>query len=118
MRVLFSSDYMYLPDQYGGTETTIHETCLMMCQRRISVAVLGAARGNNCVEETNRVRRHQSGPLFAKDHVMGYPVYRGSNFKDGSAEVCEEFRPTVAVVKAGFAMEMIRLLREQGIPTP
>jgi glycosyltransferase involved in cell wall biosynthesis len=108
---------MYLPDLYGGTETTTHETCLMLLERGIYVAVLAAAQGKNCYEPTNRVRCQQPGPLFAKDHIMGYPVYRGRNFTDGIAEVCEDFQPTVAVVKAGYAMEMIRLLLEQGIPT-
>jgi glycosyltransferase involved in cell wall biosynthesis len=117
MRVLFATNHAYLPQRFGGAESSTHDLCAALRQRDVPVAVLAETRAGGFLGWRNSLVRRATGRRFPKDHAMGYPVYRGWSPVDGVAEALDDFRPTVAVIQAGFPLTLAQPCLAAGVPT-
>lgn len=111
MRILFVTNNQYLPYRVGGSESSTHELCKELIKRGHEVAVVSSVTSNLRPRKwfsrkilTNLIRRTR----FSKDHIVGYPVYRGriytfsrSTIGTGVSELKRRIRPDVVIVQAG-----------------
>jgi glycosyltransferase involved in cell wall biosynthesis len=117
MRVLFATEKHYLPQAAGGSESSTHELCLALRERGRKIAVLAAIKPEGWIHFRNRLLRSVRRTAYPPDNVMGYPVFRGWEPIAGLEDVCNAFRPTCAVVNAGWPQQLAQGLLSIGIPT-
>lgn len=103
MRILFATDTIYLPQRAGGTESSVHDLCIELQKRHISVAVLSALKSGDTLYVRNRIKYKLHKSIdFPIDTDMGYPAFRGWTPVEGVNEVLRRFKPTVVITQGNF----------------
>lgn len=116
MKVLFATNFSYLPQRSGGSESSTNDLCIALLERGIEVAVICSLGMFDAVWMVNRIASKLSGNGFIQDRLLPYPVFRGYNLKEGIPEVIKRFRPDVVVVQAGSPFELVNCFSAMGIP--
>lgn len=117
MRILFATNTIYPPQRAGGTESSVHDLCMELQKRGVSVAVLAALRAGDAVYLKNRLmyKLHNS-ISFPVDMGMGYPVFRGWAPAEGAEEVVQRFKPTIVITQKNY-LNMAAAFLAAGVPT-
>ena len=133
MRVLFATAHPYLPQAYGGMESSANELCISLKHRGHWVAVLaGLNTASLGCWKTNinvpaglfgwkssikmQINRGLSGCKVARDSVSGYPVWRSWFPWNALDYVADKERPELIVVMVGRPVRMARAAKRTQIP--
>ncbi len=117
MRILFATNLYYPPQGLGGARVSTHQLCEALARKGHEVAALGRIRDRNWLWLRNRLYAKCRKRLFAPDHVLGYPVYRGWDPLEGISEVVRDFRPDVAIAGTAATVSLAGEFVRQGVPT-
>ncbi|MDY0222951.1 MAG: glycosyltransferase [Desulfobacterium sp.] len=116
MRILFATNHNYLPQMTGGSESSTNDLCNELIKLNYDVAVISSIKEHNKIWLKNRVLSKIKKKKFVADRLLGYPVYRGWNVKQGIKEVVNDFHPDVAIVQAGHPFELVNEFSRIEIP--
>lgn len=116
MKILFATNFHYLPQRSGGSESSTHDLCTALLNKGVDVAVICSLRMSGWVWVKNRVLSKLKGVRFVEDSLMSYPVFRGYDVNKGIIEVVARVKADVVVVQAGSPYELVNLCSEHNIP--
>lgn len=116
MKILFATNFFYLPQRTGGSESSTNDLCNALVKKNHEVAVVCTIKKKNSIWLKNRVLSKIYHRKFIEDKIMCYPVYRGYDVKGDLPEVIEHFNPDVVVVQAGNPFELVNRVSSVGIP--
>lgn len=117
MKILFLTTHMYFPQRVGGSESSTNDLCLLLKDRGHSVAVVSSLSRYDKVWLLNRLKAKLQNKLMPSDNIVGYPVFRGWDFKTGLQEVLDDFQPDCVVTQAGENIPIIKYLDKIGMKT-
>jgi glycosyltransferase involved in cell wall biosynthesis len=115
MRILMTLGDAYLPQRFGGAQSSTRQLVDEMEARGHEVAVMCRLVGGGRTEWRSRVARRLSGRRFSRDTGPGHPVFRAWDPTD-AGEVVRSFAPDVALVQNGATMPIARSLQAHGVP--
>ena len=120
MRILFITAHPYLPQMYGGLQTSTNALCLHLHERGHHVAVLGALMPHDVLGRVARYklrfRKVLGRPPVTRDHVCGYPVWRAWFPDQVVRTVIQREQPDVVVVLAVKPVLMALAAQPAGVP--
>jgi glycosyltransferase involved in cell wall biosynthesis len=120
MRVLFINSYPYLPQLFGGVETSTFQLCRQIEAAGHRTAVMSGINRSGWVWLRNSIARRLTRALFPRDTYRGMCVYRGYDHSAGFGEVIADFRPDAIVVSGGTDGTLpmaAKLLAQYAVPT-
>lgn len=100
MRILFGSAHPYLPQMYGGAQSSTHELVRQLRARGHEVAVLGGLTGEGWLGLRGRALLKLTRRGYVRDDGLGYPVYRAWFPDEVVRRVVEDFGADVAVFQS------------------
>ncbi len=120
MRVLFATNHSYLPQRFGGSESSTHDMALELIEMGHEVAIMASLEPVGRVFWLNRIKRWVNRRGMQSDRILGYPVYRDWP-KDGDMgyalrTVVSSFRPDILCVQAGKPLKIAAGAEELGLP--
>jgi glycosyltransferase involved in cell wall biosynthesis len=116
MRVLFATNFFYLPQRTGGSESSTHDLCNELLFRGHDVAVVSCIKKYDFLWYISRIISKINKTKFSVDYIMKYPVYRGYGVKENIGEVLDRFKPDVVVVQAGQPFEIVNAVSSLEVP--
>jgi glycosyltransferase involved in cell wall biosynthesis len=116
MKILFATNFNYLPQRTGGSESSTHDLCTALQEKGLEAGVVCSLGMHDAIWLFNRISARLYKKKFIKDSLLPYPVFRGHNVKQGIYEVVNEFRPDIVVVQAGSPFELINSFSNLKIP--
>lgn len=116
MKILFATNFFYLPQRTGGSESSTNDLCNELLNKGHDVAVVCGIKKYNFIWLKNRIITKIIRATFTADNYMNYPVYRGYGVKNNINEVVESFKPDVVVVQAGQPFELVNAVSRLKIP--
>jgi len=117
MRILFATNFAYLPQAFGGIQSSTHELARELARRGHSPAVAAMLSSSGFIGLHSRVLGRLIPRRKVRDTFLGYPVYRRWSVLDDLPEVVADFRPDFAVVQPSLPISLARGFTELGIPT-
>lgn len=116
MKILFATNFFYLPQRTGGSESSTHDLCHELLARGHEVAVVSAIKKFNFLWFKGRIKSKIKKTKFSIDSVMKYPVFRGYGIKENIGEVIMRFDPDIVVVQAGQPFEIVNAVSKLEVP--
>lgn len=116
MRVLFATNFSYLPQRTGGSESSTNDLCIALMEKGINVGVMCSLGMYDPVWLANRISSKLFNEKFISDMRLPYPVYRGYTLSEGIDEVINKFHPDVVIVQAGYPFELVNAFSKRNIP--
>jgi len=120
MRLLFVTAHRYIPQSYGGMESSTNELCAILKQRGHHVAVLAGFATGAPLGFASRLKMHVnerlSGCKVARDFVSDYAVWRTWHSWDAVEYVAQKERPDLIVVMAGQPVRMAMAAKRTQTP--
>lgn len=116
LRILFTTGNAYLPQSFGGAQSTTDELFQHLVRAGHAPAVLcrlDGTAGRRML--ASRMVKKLTLRGFTCDRALGYPVFRAWDICD-PAEVVRRFRPDVAVIQHGRSVPMALALHRLGVP--
>ncbi|WP_227271325.1 glycosyltransferase [Roseobacter weihaiensis] len=106
LRILFGSAHPYLPQMYGGAQSSTHELVKRLRARGHEVAVLGGLTGEGWLGLRGRVLLKLTGRGYVRDDALGYPVFRAWFAETVARRVVQDFQADVAVFQSRLPVPM------------
>lgn len=103
MRILFATDHTYLPQRFGGAESSTHDLCTYLLKKNHEVLVLAKILPWNRTWLANRVRGAIGRHPCPADRIMGYPVHRGWDLQKGFEAIASSAKLDAVVAMAECA---------------
>ena len=100
MRILFGSAHPYLPQMYGGAQTSTQELVVRLRARGHEVAVLAGLTGEGWLGLRGRALLKLTRRGYARDDGLGYPVFRTWFAHQAARKVVSEFGADVAIFQS------------------
>jgi glycosyltransferase involved in cell wall biosynthesis len=120
MNILFITAHKYLPQMYGGLQTSTDELCKGFLTKGHRVSVLAGLMPDGWIGYTSRLqmrlRKHLTGHKIAKDTSLGYSVWRSWFPWEHVALAVRKERPDLIVVLAINPVRMALAARPTGVP--
>lgn len=116
MRILIGSAHPYLPQLFGGAQTSTHELALALHQRGHEVCVVSGLTGDGLFGLRRRLEMKLRRRGWVCDDHLGYTVCRSWFPQKIVADAAREFRADVAMFQSGFPVEMARAMAGTDIP--
>jgi glycosyltransferase involved in cell wall biosynthesis len=116
MRILFASEFMYLPQAFGGAQSSTHELATALAKRGHAAAVAAMLSPSGFVGLQTRVLSRLMPRRKVRDSFLGYSVYRRWKVLDALPELVDEFRPDFAVVQPSCQVPLAREFARLGVP--
>src|SRR5437763_12401357 len=116
MRILFITEHRYLPQYFGGMQTTADNLCHGLLKRGHHVSILASFMrkgffGWRCTLERKMLRRS-----VLRDNKCGYPVWRSWVPSNEVGYVARREQPDIIVVMAMAPVRMALAARPTGLP--
>lgn len=117
MKILFATCQPFLPQMFGGLQSSAHELALALKAEGHEVGLLTALMPDGYLGKRGRLINKLLGKNKAAcDHLLGYPAWRAW-FPAGSlAWVASRFRPDVVVVLARQPVRVAQAAQRVGLP--
>jgi len=120
MNILFLTAHPYLPQMYGGLQTSVDQLCHSLIERGHKVSILCALMGNGLTGFKCRVRmqinKRLAGCKVSRDTAPGYPVWRTWYPWEAVQYVAAKQKPDLIVVLAVRPVRMALAAKPTGIP--
>jgi glycosyltransferase involved in cell wall biosynthesis len=107
---------MYLPQAFGGSQSSTHELATALTKRGHLVAVAAMLSPTGLVGLRARILSRLMPRRKVLDRFLGYPVYRRWKVSEALPELIEEFRPDFAVVQPSCQVSLAREFSRAGVP--
>lgn len=117
IRILFGSAHPYLPQMYGGAQSSTHELALRIRARGHDVAVLAGLTGTGWIGARGRVLLKLTRRGYVRDASLGYPVYRAWLAADAVTRVVRDFQPDIAVFQSMLPVQLARAIDRKAVRT-
>lgn len=119
MRILFVHPRAYLPQIFGGVETTTFDLSRQLARMRHDSAVMCAIEKRDAIWLRNRIANRLTRRQFPSERYRGTLVYRGHHDARGLLEVVNDFTPDALVVAGGAvdSLELAARCADTGIPS-
>src|SRR5664280_2447090 len=105
MKILFVAAQLYLPQLYGGVQTSTDDLCRALIDRGHKVSLLVKVMPGGFFGLKARIVMKMSkmlvGCQVAKDTGLGYPVWRAWFPADAVGYVCRKESPDLVVIMTG-----------------
>ncbi|MGE3623413.1 MAG: glycosyltransferase [Bdellovibrionales bacterium] len=120
MKVLFITHHPYLPQLYGGLQTSTDQLCRGLMEHGHNISVLaGVVKEGFCgwkslieMKLSEKFRSHK----IARDTRLGYPVWRTWFPQDELEFVAAQEKPDVIVITTGNLVPLARTALSVGLP--
>ena len=121
MRILFVAEQLYIPQLYGGVQTSTDQLCHALMERGHNVSLLVKLMPGGLFGWRSRlymrINRLLTGYKVAKDSGFGYPVWRAWFPSEVVDFVCKKERPDLIVLMSGGEMmPLVFAVQKTGIP--
>lgn len=120
MKILFITAHPYLPQMYGGLQTSADQLCRSLTERGHQVSVLAALMPNGFLGAAARIKMQANKVMFgckiARDTELGYPVWRTWFPWKVVEYVAGKERPDLIVVLAMQPVRMALAAKRTRIP--
>ena len=121
MNILLATNAAYLPQRFGGSQSSTHELVLSLKKKGHNVSVMARLVPGGLVHFMNRLKSRLSRQDFPVDNLLGYPTFRGwgkeGTIDRGLGEVFLQFQPDVVIVQAEIPLSIAKSTAALGIPT-
>lgn len=110
LKILFGSAHPYLPQMFGGAQSSNHELAQRLRDRGHEVAVLSGLTGDGWLGLRARVLLKLQNRNYVRDNGLGYPVYRAWFAQEAARRVAEEFKADCAVFQSRLPVELAQAI--------
>lgn len=110
MKILLASAHPYLPQIFGGAQSSTHELAVEFRKAGHEVAVLAGLTGRGWRGLSGRVRLKLEGRGYVTDRRMGYPVHRAWVPARVAARVAADTGADVVLCQSGHPVALTRAL--------
>ena len=117
MKILLVTTHTYLPDRYGGSESSTHDLCITLIEHGDSVAVLCRSNVSHDSQGARVDVDSSTADIVETDLQLGYPVFRALHPVRSIKWAVETWSPDVAVVQSGKQVPCAEELGSCGMPT-
>lgn len=117
MRILFGSAHPYLPQMYGGAQSSTHELVEKLRARGHTVAVLAGLTGDGWLGIRGRLLLKLTRREFVRDDHLGYPVFRAWFAETVARQVVEAFQPDVVVFQSRLPVPLAEAINRDATRT-
>jgi glycosyltransferase involved in cell wall biosynthesis len=119
MRILFVNEGAYLPQLFGGVETTTFDLSRQLARMGHQSAVMCGIGKRDTIWLRNRIVGRLTGRQFPSERYRGTLVYRGYHHSRGLPEVVNDFAPDALVIASGSeeSLELVAQCADTGIPS-
>ena len=107
---------MYLPQAFGGAQSSTHELATALTKRGHAAAVAAMLSPSGRVGLQTRVLSRLMPRRKVRDTFLGYSVYRRWKVLDALPDLVDEFRPDFAVVQPSCQVPLAREFARLGVP--
>lgn len=117
MRILFGSAHPYLPQMYGGAQTSTHELVKRLRARGHTVGVLAGLTGEGWLGLRSRaqLKLHRRG--YVRDTGLGYPVFRAWFAQEVVDRVVTNFGADVAIFQSRLPVQLAQSINRDATRT-
>lgn len=116
-RILFCSSIPYPPQSFGGSQSSVLQTCAQLSQRGYQPSLFCPFTPNGIFGLERRVLRKFRGDSYVIDRRCGFDTYRCWNIMKSAEDVLAHVRPDIVIAEAGKTMEIASKFVELGVPT-
>ena len=116
MNILFATAQPYIPQMFGGLQTSTDELASHLVGAGRGVSVLCALMGSGTLGFVGRLKMKISGQKAACDTGLGYPVWRAWFPWEMIEWVLRQIKPDVVVILARQPVRMAMAARRANIP--
>lgn len=106
MRILFGSAHPYLPQMYGGAQSSAHELVVRLRARGHTVGVLAGLTGEGWLGLRGRLLLKLRRRGYVRDDGLGYPVFRAWFAQDAARQVVSDFKADVAIFQSRLPVSL------------
>ncbi len=117
MRIIFGSAHPYLPQMYGGAQSSTQELVTRLRGRGHAVAVLSGLTGDGWLGIRGRLLLKLTRRGFVRDDNLGYPVFRAWFPETIAARVVEEFDADVVVFQSRLPVSLAKAINREATRT-
>ncbi len=110
MRILFGSAHPYLPQMYGGAQSSTHQLVERIRKRGHDVAVLAGLTGEGWLGLRGRALLKLTRRGYVRDDTLGYPVFRAWDAEKAAQDVVRHFRADAAVFQSMRPVSLARAI--------
>ena len=114
--VLFMSAQPYMPQMFGGMQSTTHQLTQALTDRGYDVSILAALMPNGWIGWRGRLLLKALRKKAIADRYETYPVYRAWEPWDAVSETVTAVKPDVAVVSVKNPVKIAKALQENDVP--
>ncbi len=117
MRVLFVTEYLYLPERIGGTERNTQALCRRLETMGVTTAVLSKLTRSGWSSVVHRIaRKFGAANRRYADRFAGHRTYRVWNIAQEVDLVIRSFQPDIVVLQHSVRPNLADLFVDRGIP--
>jgi glycosyltransferase involved in cell wall biosynthesis len=116
LKILFITEHRYIPQYFGGMQTTADDLCRGLLARGHHVAVLASVMRNDIFGWRCSIQRKILRRTVLRDMKCGYPVWRSWSPSNEVEYVARKESPDVIVVMAMAPVRMALAARPTAIP--
>lgn len=120
MKILIATTHKYLPQEYGGMQTSTDQLCRALIKRGYQVAVLSGFMHGGRFELRCRLQmklnRAFRGCGVSRDTVCGYAIWRSWYPWMALAYVAEREKPNILMITSGFIVPMVTAAKPLKLP--
>lgn len=117
MRILIGSAHPYLPQMFGGAQSSTHEMVLHLRARGHEVAVLGGLTGEGWIGLRGRLALKVQRRGYVRDDGLGYPVFRAWFAWEAAERVARDFGAEVAVFQSRLPVRLAEAVDRKALRT-
>ncbi|MFQ6547503.1 glycosyltransferase [Aestuariibius sp. 2305UL40-4] len=117
LRILFGSAHPYLPQMYGGAQSSTDELVRHLRMRGHEAAVLAGLTGEGWLGLRGRVALKLTRRGYVRDVQLGYPVFRAWFAEQAVARVVRDFRADVAIFQSMRPVPLAQAVAGQDLRT-
>ncbi len=117
MRILIGSAHPYLPQMFGGAQSSTHELAQALTARGHDVCVLGGLTGVGWTGLRSRVLLKVGRRAYVRDDSLGYPVLRAWLAWQAAAEAVRDFRAEVAIFQSRLPIQLAEAIDRRATRT-
>jgi glycosyltransferase involved in cell wall biosynthesis len=117
MRILIGSAHPYLPQMFGGAQSSTHELAQALRARGHEVCVLAGLTGEGWTGLRGRVLLKLGRRGYVRDDSLGYPVLRAWLAWEAAAEAVRDVRADVAIFQSRLPVRLAEAIDRRATRT-
>ncbi len=117
MRILFGSAHPYLPQMYGGAQTSTQELVRRLRSRGHTVGVLAGLTGQGWLGRRARLLLKLTRRGYVRDETLGYPVFRAWFADQAVRRVVADFGAEVAIFQSRLPVPLAQAIDREATRT-